>query len=223
MPPRKRTATGDVKEQNPTLSFAVIANPTMRVTRAAVHRAGKIALLDEEVEAAVADGGEDGAEAPSKKQGRKPNKGVKKVSSSNNDGATKESGGIEGKLVVKKAKRVAEEDSEVGGGRKGKPMAEEEEVLHGDKDSSKTVIIEHCKQCNSFKTRAFQVKDGLEKGVPGITVLVNPEKPRRGCFEIREDGGDKFISLLDMKRPFKLMKDLNMEQVVADIVNRLEM
>ncbi len=32
------------------------------------------------------------------------------------------------------------------------------------------------KQCNSFKTRANQVKEGLEKGVSGITVLLNPDK-----------------------------------------------
>jgi hypothetical protein len=32
------------------------------------------------------------------------------------------------------------------------------------------------KQCNSFKTRAIQVKEGLEKSVAGITVLVNPDK-----------------------------------------------
>ncbi|BBG95407.1 selenium-binding protein [Prunus dulcis] len=69
------------------------------------------------------------------------------------------------------------------------------------------------KQCNSFKTRANQVKGGLEKGVPGITVLINPDKPRRGCFEIREEGGETFISLLGMKRPFKPMKDLNMEEI----------
>ncbi|CAI9771769.1 unnamed protein product [Fraxinus pennsylvanica] len=28
----------------------------------------------------------------------------------------------------------------------------------------KTIIIEHCKQCNSFKTRAIQVKMGWKKG-----------------------------------------------------------
>jgi hypothetical protein len=32
------------------------------------------------------------------------------------------------------------------------------------------------KQCNSFKTRANQVKEGLEKGVSDITVLLNPNK-----------------------------------------------
>ncbi|KAK6158166.1 hypothetical protein DH2020_005480 [Rehmannia glutinosa] len=88
-------------------------------------------------------------------------------------------------------------------------------------DGSKTIIIEHCKQCNAFKTRAIQVKDGLEKGVLGVNVLVNPEKPRRGCFEIREKGGGIFVSLLDMKRPFKPMKDLDMEKVISDIVEKL--
>ncbi|KAF7133276.1 hypothetical protein RHSIM_Rhsim09G0030000 [Rhododendron simsii] len=75
---------------------------------------------------------------------------------------------------------------------------------------TKTVVIEHCcidifpffsKQCNSFKTRAVQVKNGLENGLPGITVLVNPEK--------------------DLKRPFKPMKDLDMDDVIADIIGKI--
>lgn len=93
----------------------------------------------------------------------------------------------------------------------------EPEVLN----SSKTIIIEHCKQCNSFKTRAIQVKNGLEKNIVGVNVLVNPEKPRRGCFEIREEGGEIFVGLLDMKRPFKPMKELDMEKVISDIVEKI--
>ncbi|KAL3645404.1 hypothetical protein CASFOL_010584 [Castilleja foliolosa] len=96
------------------------------------------------------------------------------------------------------------------------PASERETV-----DSSKTIIVEHCKQCNSFKTRAIQVKLGLEKGVEGVKVVVNPEKPRRGCFEIREEGGGIFVSLLDLKRPFKPMKDLDMEKVISDIVEKI--
>ncbi|XP_024025533.1 selenoprotein H [Morus notabilis] len=92
-------------------------------------------------------------------------------------------------------------------------------VVDGEK--KKTVVIEHCKQCNSFKTRALQVKEGLEKDVPGITVEVNPDKPRRGCFEIREKGGETFISLLELKRPFKPMKDLDMNQVIDDIIGKI--
>ncbi|KAH7524281.1 hypothetical protein FEM48_Zijuj06G0102700 [Ziziphus jujuba var. spinosa] len=77
------------------------------------------------------------------------------------------------------------------------------------------------KQCNSFKTRALQVEKGLLKGVPNVKVELNPDKPRRGCFEIREKDGEIFISLLDMKRPFKPMKDLDMEEVIADIINKI--
>ncbi|CAI9093996.1 OLC1v1029625C1 [Oldenlandia corymbosa var. corymbosa] len=96
-------------------------------------------------------------------------------------------------------------------------------VLDGSK--KKTIIVEYCKQCNAFKTRALFVKDGLEKGMDGaVNVVLNPEKPRRGCFEIREDGenGEKFITLLDMKRPFKPMKDLVMDEVVSDILDKIK-
>ncbi|WCJ30532.1 selenium binding [Euphorbia peplus] len=111
--------------------------------------------------------------------------------------------------------------------KKGKAVAktEEEEVKEEEKaegEGGKKIVIEHCKQCNSFKTRANQVKGGLENGIPGITVVLNPEKPRKGCFEIREEGGETFISLLDMKRPFKPMKDLDMEKVITDIVDKIK-
>ncbi|KAL1802061.1 hypothetical protein ACET3Z_030708 [Daucus carota] len=85
-----------------------------------------------------------------------------------------------------------------------------------------TVVIEHCKQCNQFKTRAIKVKDALENDITGINVLVNPEKPRRGCFEVREEGGEIFISLLDMKRPFQPMRALDMDQVISDILDKLK-
>lgn len=101
--------------------------------------------------------------------------------------------------------------------------AEEKKIEDGS--NRKTVIIEHCKQCNQFKIRALQVKNGLEKGLEGeVNVIINPEKPRRGCFEIREEGGngEKFISLLDMKRPFGPMKALDMEQVISDIIEKIK-
>ncbi|KAJ9184167.1 hypothetical protein P3X46_007933 [Hevea brasiliensis] len=93
---------------------------------------------------------------------------------------------------------------------------------NGDDETRKTIVIEHCKQCTSFKTRAIQVKNGLENAVPGINVLLNPDKPRRGCFEIWEEGGEKFISVLDMNRPFKPMKDLDMEKVISDIIDKIK-
>ncbi|KAG8391745.1 hypothetical protein BUALT_Bualt01G0219000 [Buddleja alternifolia] len=57
--------------------------------------------------------------------------------------------------------------------------------------------------------RAIQAKNGLEKGVVGVKVVVFLEKPRKGCFEIREESGEIFISLLDMKRP---LKELDMDK-----------
>ncbi|XP_027083403.1 uncharacterized protein [Coffea arabica] len=115
------------------------------------------------------------------------------------------------KLVPSKPKQEAEKAEETKG-----------DVVDGSK---KTIIVEHCKQCNSFKTRALQVKDGLEKGLDGgVNVILNPEKPRRGCFEIREEGenGEKFISLLEMKRPFTPMKALDMDKVVSDILEKIK-
>ncbi|PIA26171.1 hypothetical protein AQUCO_09600021v1 [Aquilegia coerulea] len=90
-----------------------------------------------------------------------------------------------------------------------------------DGDSAvKTIEIEHCTQNKTFKETATAVKDALEKAIPGIKVLLNPEKPRRGCFEVRE-GGEPFVSLLDMKKPFQQMKDLDMEKVVTDALEKI--
>ncbi|KAM7267112.1 hypothetical protein ACFE04_009278 [Oxalis oulophora] len=108
-----------------------------------------------------------------------------------------------------------------------KEEAIESEILKDEvenkKKKKKTIVIEHCKQCNQFKTRAIQVKNGLEKGVPGINVLLNPDKPRRGCFEIREEDGEIFISLLSMKRPFAPMKALDMDEVISELIGKPEL
>nr|XP_016482213.1 PREDICTED: selenoprotein H-like [Nicotiana tabacum] len=109
--------------------------------------------------------------------------------------------------------------------KKTTPKSEPKPVVNAAVDSgSKCVVIEHCTQCNQFKIRAVKVKEGLENGVPGLEVRVNPEKPRRGCFEIREVGenGEKFVSLLDMKRPFGPMKALDMDKVISDIIEKIK-
>ncbi|XP_062022813.1 uncharacterized protein LOC133739107 [Rosa rugosa] len=112
----------------------------------------------------------------------------------------------------KKSKKKEEAESEQG------EVAKSEE---GDEVNMKTIVIERCTQCNSFKTRADQVRASLE-GLPGIRVTINPVKPRRGCFEIREEGVETFISLLDMKRPFKPLKDLNMQEVIDNIIQKIQ-
>ncbi|KAI7998448.1 Selenoprotein H [Camellia lanceoleosa] len=118
---------------------------------------------------------------------------------------------------TKKTKTSAKEDL-----KEQEVQVQTAEVKAVADGSSKTIVIEHCKQCNSFKTRAIQVKNGLESGLSGVNVLVNPEKPRRGCFEIREEGGEKFISLLDMKRPFTPMKALDMDKVISDVIDKIK-
>jgi len=51
----------------------------------------------------------------------------------------------------------------------------------------------------------------------GISVSINPEKPRKGCFEIRVKD-QKVISLLDMPRPFTKLKALDMEDTAAKVL-----
>ncbi|CAH2077375.1 unnamed protein product [Thlaspi arvense] len=151
---------------------------------------------------------------------------------------------------AKKAKKEQEASEEV-----EKEDEEEEAEAEVEDPTKPKIVIEHCKQCNAFKTRAIQVKEGLEGAVPGVTVTLNPEKepslslnlsfdllqqPRRGCFEIREEGGKTFISLLghvicsltirkyteaifmEMKRPFAPMKALDMEEVIEDIIKKIK-
>lgn len=82
---------------------------------------------------------------------------------------------------------------------------------------------------------------------PGVSVVINPgacavccrsipprgahvcvcvrfdaftERPRKGCFEVRVDG-EVVLSLLDMPRPFKPLKALDMDQVGADVVEAI--
>ena len=51
-------------------------------------------------------------------------------------------------------------------------------------------------------------------------VVVNEEKPRKGCFEVTVNG-DIALSLLDMPRPFGKLKALDMEEVAADVLKKL--
>ena len=49
---------------------------------------------------------------------------------------------------------------------------------------------------------------------------INPEKPRKGCFEIRV-GSKTVLSLLDMPRPFTKLKALDMDEVGAKVVDAI--
>lgn len=50
---------------------------------------------------------------------------------------------------------------------------------------------------------------------------INPDKPRKGCFEVRDAAGNKFVSLLDMPRPFKPLRELDIEATAQEIAEAL--
>lgn len=62
----------------------------------------------------------------------------------------------------------------------------------------------------------------LTSAVPDLKVSVNPEKPRKGCFEVRDESGKVFISLLDMPRPFTKLKALDLEAEAKTIAAQVK-
>ncbi|KAK9811145.1 hypothetical protein WJX73_006459 [Symbiochloris irregularis] len=98
------------------------------------------------------------------------------------------------------------------------PKAEKEQAPSSD-DSELTLVVEHCKQCQCFKRRTAELEQILREQVPDLDWTVNPEKPRRGCFEVRDaNSGKKYITLLDMPRPFSKLKELDMDDVAEKIL-----
>ena len=59
----------------------------------------------------------------------------------------------------------------------------------------------------------------VKAGFPAAKVVVNEEKPRKGCFEVSVNG-DTTLSLLDMPRPFAKLKALDMEEVAAGVLKK---
>ncbi|KAG2389997.1 uncharacterized protein HKW66_Vig0225980 [Vigna angularis] len=125
---------------------------------------------------------------------------------------------------AKKAKKAKAKTSS--GGRKKKNEKEESASVKADKEeeieedvegaSSKTIFVEHCKQCNQFKMRANLVKERLEGADCGVNVILNPEKtPAAYAAAIVK------TPLTDMKRPFKPMRDLDMDKVISDIIDEI--
>lgn len=88
--------------------------------------------------------------------------------------------------------------------------------------TAKLIVIEASKECNSFKTRAAKVQIDLTKALPGLEVQVNPDRPRKGCFEIRDQDGSIFVSLLGMPRPFTKLKNLDLDKLVEEIVAKVK-
>lgn len=141
------------------------------------------------------------------------------------------------KLSSKKAKT---EEKKVPGKRGRKPKAAtkpspkkkatkdlisepaKEPKAKASKSTVSKVIIEASKECNSIKIRAEKVQTGLKGALPGLEVLVNPDKPRKGCFEIRDQDGNTFLSLLGMPRPYTKLKGLDLDKTVEEIVAKIK-
>ncbi|KAL7150315.1 hypothetical protein ABFS83_05G103600 [Erythranthe nasuta] len=81
------------------------------------------------------------------------------------------------------------------------------------------VVIEYCKESKPYKKKAKRVKKGLEKAIPGVYVVVNPETPRKGFFEIRNEGGEALFTLMDMNR---VLNALDADILVSDIVDYIK-
>eukprot|EP00250_Pteridium_aquilinum_P022596 c25439_g1_i1 orf=368-955(-) len=123
------------------------------------------------------------------------------------------------KKAVAATKKTADDDSK-DSGDDIEDVADEE--APGSDKAGKVIVIEASKECNCFKTSAAKVQTGLTKAIPGIEVLINPDKPRKGCFEVREREGKVYMSLLGMPRPFTKLKSLDMDKAVEDIVTKLK-
>ncbi len=62
---------------------------------------------------------------------------------------------------------------------------------------------------------------GIEGKRSDVKVVVNAEKPRKGCFVVSVDG-KPLVSLLDMPRPFKKLRELPVDETVSAVLSALK-
>ncbi|XP_057440269.1 uncharacterized protein LOC130732179 [Lotus japonicus] len=120
---------------------------------------------------------------------------------------------------TRKTKKAKQEE----GSSSGKPSAPSGSGSSSSAAAAKRIIvIEFCLLSDKFQTRANEVREALEPKLPaGTTVILNPKKARKGCFEIREKGGEKFISLLKLKDPYDALMALDINKIVTDITEQI--
>lgn len=58
--------------------------------------------------------------------------------------------------------------------------------------------------------------------MPDAKVEINPEKPRKGYFEVKDSTGKVYVSLPSMPRPFKPLKELDLDKLGEEVVAALE-
>lgn len=72
-----------------------------------------------------------------------------------------------------------------------------------------------------FKRRANELEKLVLESVPGAKFVVNAEKPRKGCFEVRR-GGKVYVSLQSLPRPFTKLRNLDLAEVAEKVAADLQ-
>ena len=67
---------------------------------------------------------------------------------------------------------------------------------------------------------ATKLTTAVKEQRPETTFCVNAEKPRKGWFRIQV-GGKDVLCLKDMARPFKALREVNLDELVDRVVTAL--
>ena len=78
-------------------------------------------------------------------------------------------------------------------------------------------------QWGVFKRSAAKIQTYLSENGCEASVEINAEKPGRGNFVVRVEGVDEpILELLSMKRPFKALRETDMDDIGKLVVEALE-
>lgn len=95
----------------------------------------------------------------------------------------------------------------------------DEADVSAGKDEKKVVTIEHCKSWGAFRTRAGKIVKAVGSKA---RVDVNKEKPGKGNFIVTVSGVDEpIVELKGLKRPFPPLKALDMDEVIAGVMEAI--
>ncbi|EDQ86497.1 uncharacterized protein MONBRDRAFT_28163 [Monosiga brevicollis MX1] len=72
-----------------------------------------------------------------------------------------------------------------------------------------------------FKRSAAKLETLVKDQHPDAQIVFNSEKPRRGCFEVTVNG-NVVVSLLEMPRPFKKLREYDLDKAAEEIAAKLK-
>ncbi|CAM6033486.1 unnamed protein product [Sphagnum compactum] len=120
-------------------------------------------------------------------------------------------------------KQISTEDEEEDKENGEVPPATVDEADSGNHTKAaqiKSVTIEHCKSDALFKKSAQKLEEALKAAGVNLEVITNPEKPRKGSFEVQDDKGNKYVSLQNLSKPYTKLKSVDLEAVAAAIASK---